>query len=50
LGNLSATITFEIRAEREGYERLFSHEARVLLDRLVDRSRTDRSRPHAIPE
>jgi len=43
-------IRFDIRAEREEYERLFSHQARVLQDRLVRRSRNDRTRQHAIPE
>jgi hypothetical protein len=43
-------IRFDIRAEREECERLFNHQARVLQDRLVRRSRTDRTRQHAIPE
>jgi hypothetical protein len=43
-------IRFDIRAEREEYERLFKHEARVLQDRLVRRSRTDRTKQHATPE
>jgi hypothetical protein len=43
-------IRFDIRAEREEYERLFKHPARVLRDRLVRRGRTDRTRQHAIPE
>jgi hypothetical protein len=41
---------FDIRAEREEYERLFKHEARVLQDRLVRRGRTDRTKNHAITE
>lgn len=43
-------IRFDIRGEREEYERLFCHQARVLQDRLARRSRTDRTRKHAIPE
>ena len=43
-------IRFSLRAERKEYERLFKHQARVLQDRLVRRGRTDRTRPHAIPE
>ena len=42
-------IRFDIRAEREEYERLFNHQARVLQDRLVRRGHTDRTRQHAIP-
>jgi hypothetical protein len=38
---------FDIRAE---YEWLFKHPARALQDRLVRRSRTDRTRKHAVPE
>ena len=41
---------FDIRAERAECECLFKHQARVLQDRLVRRSRTDRTRRHAIPE
>ena len=41
---------FDIRAEREEYERLFKHEARVLQDRLARRGRTDRTQKHAITE
>jgi len=44
------SIRFNIRAEREECERLFKHPARALQDRLVRRSRTDRTRQHAIPE
>ena len=33
-------IRFDIRAEREEYERLFQHPARVLQDRLVRRKST----------
>jgi hypothetical protein len=43
-------IRFDIRAERAEYERLFTHQARELQDRLARRSRTDRSRRHAVPE
>jgi hypothetical protein len=43
-------IRFDIRAEREEYELLFNHQARVLQDRLVRRGHTDRTRKHAIPE
>jgi hypothetical protein len=43
-------IRFDIRAEREEYERLFQHQARVLQDRLARRGHTDRTRRHAIPE
>ena len=40
---------FDIRAEREEYERLFRHQARALQDRMVRRGRTDRTKQHAIP-
>ena len=43
-------VRFDIRAEREEYERLYYHYARVLQDRLVRRSRTHRSQTPAIPE
>jgi hypothetical protein len=43
-------IRFDIRVEREEYERLFKHQARVLQDRLARRGHTDRTRRHAIPE
>jgi hypothetical protein len=43
-------IRFDVRAEREECERLFKHQARTLQDRLARRSRTDRTRQHAIPE
>jgi hypothetical protein len=43
-------IRFDIRAEREEYERLFKHQERTLQDRLARRGRTDRTRQHAIPE
>jgi hypothetical protein len=41
---------FDPRAEREECDRLYQHSARVLQDRLVRRSHTDRTRQHAIPE
>jgi hypothetical protein len=40
---------FDIRAEREEGERLLQHQARVLHDRMVRRSHTDRTKKHAIP-
>lgn len=43
-------VRFDIRAEREEYERLFRHEARVLQDRMARRGRTDRTRQPATPE
>ena len=43
-------IRFDIRAEREEYERLFSHQARVLQDRMVRRGDTDRTKKHSTPE
>jgi hypothetical protein len=43
-------IRFDIRAEREEYERLFCHQARVLQDRLARRGRTDRTKKHAMTE
>jgi hypothetical protein len=43
-------LRFDVRGEREEYERLFKHPARVLQDRLARRGRTDRTRQHAIPE
>lgn len=43
-------VRFDIRAERAEYERLFKHKARVLQDRMVRRSRSDRTKKHAIPE
>jgi hypothetical protein len=41
---------FDIRAESGECERLLAHQARVLQDRMVRRSRTDRTKRHAIPE
>jgi hypothetical protein len=41
---------FDIRAEREECERLFLHQARVLQDRMVRRTRTDRTKHPATPE
>lgn len=43
-------VRFDIRAERAEYERLFRHQARVLQDRIVRRSRTDRTRQPDVPE
>jgi len=43
-------IRFDIRAEREEYERLFTHQARVLQDRLARRGGGDRTIQPAIPE
>jgi len=43
-------VRFDIRAEREDYERLFTHPARVLQDRMLRRSRIDRTRKPDVPE
>jgi hypothetical protein len=43
-------IRFDIRTEREEYERLFNHPARVLQDRLARRGGGDRTKKHDIPE
>jgi|GEM_PF-1690639 len=43
-------IRFNIRAEREEYERLFRHPARVLQDRLVRCGGSDRTSRPAVPE
>ncbi len=43
-------VRFNLRAEREEYERLFKHPARVLHDRLVRRSRTNRTRKPDVAE
>jgi hypothetical protein len=43
-------VRFDIRAEREEYERLFSHQARVLQDRMARRGCTDRTKKPATPE
>ena len=43
-------VRFDIRAEREEYDRLFQHQARVLQDRLVRLGGGDRTRKHAMPE
>ena len=43
-------IRFDIRAEREEYQRLFDHQARILQDRMVRRGHTDRTRNPAMPE
>jgi hypothetical protein len=41
---------FDIRAEREEYERLFHHHARVLQDRMVRRGHTDRTKKQSVPD
>lgn len=43
-------MRFDLRAERGEYERLFAHPARVLQDRIVRRSMTDRTTKHSVPE
>jgi hypothetical protein len=43
-------VRFDRRAEREEYEHLFAHPARILQDRMVRRSRTDRTRKPGVPE
>jgi hypothetical protein len=43
-------VRFDLRAEREQYERLFTHPARVLQDRMVRRSQTDRTKTPGVPE
>jgi hypothetical protein len=43
-------IRFDIRAEREEYDRLFNHQARVLQDRLARRGGGDRTNRPAVPE
>ncbi|HKV80373.1 MAG TPA: hypothetical protein VJP02_19650 [Candidatus Sulfotelmatobacter sp.] len=43
-------IRFDIRAEREEYEFLFKHPARVLQDRLARCGGGDRTRRPGIPE
>jgi len=42
--NYQPWARFDIRVEREEYEHLFNHQARVLQDRLARRGRTDRTR------
>lgn len=41
---------FDIHAEREEYERLFHHQARVLQDRMVRRGHSDRTKNPDMPE
>ncbi len=48
--NYQPWARFDIRVEREEYERLFNHQARVLQDRLARRGRMDRTRQPAVPE
>lgn len=43
-------VRFDIRAEREEYERLFQHPARVLQDRLARCGGGDRTRRPGTPE
>ena len=43
-------VRFDVRAEREEYERLFRHQARVLKDRLVRLGRGDRTKEIPIAE
>jgi hypothetical protein len=43
-------IRFDIRAEREEYEWLFNHPARVLQDRLARCGGGDRTRRPGVPE
>ena len=43
-------IRFDIRAEREEYERLFQHSARVLQDRLTRRGGGDRTKEVPVAE
>jgi hypothetical protein len=43
-------IRFDIRKEREEYQRLFNHQARVLQDRLARRGGGDRTNRPAVPE
>jgi hypothetical protein len=43
-------IRFDARAERAEYEYLFKHSARALQDRMVRRSRTNRTRKPDVPE
>lgn len=42
-------VRFDARAERQEYERLFTHKARILQDRMARRSRTDRTRKLGVP-
>jgi len=43
-------IRFDIRRERDEYQRLFQHPARVLQDRLARCGGGDRTRPIGTPE
>lgn len=43
-------VRFDIRAEREEYEYLFKHPARVLQDRLVRLGGGDRTKEIPVPE
>lgn len=43
-------IRFDIRAERQEYERLFNHQASVLQLRMVRRGQCDRTKKLSTPE
>jgi hypothetical protein len=43
-------VRFDARAEREEYEHLFRHPARVLQDRMVRCGQTDRTRKRELAE
>jgi hypothetical protein len=43
-------VRFDIRAERQEYERLFQHAARALHDRLAHSVGGDRPKQPAVPE
>ena len=43
-------VRLDLRLEREEYERLFKHPARVLQDRLVRLGGCDRTSQHGLPE
>jgi len=43
-------VRFDVRLERAEYERLFSHPARILQDRMARRSHTDRTRKPPVAE
>ena len=45
-----AQFRFDLRAEREECERLSQHQARVLQNQMVRRTRTDRTKHPATPE
>jgi hypothetical protein len=41
---------FDLRSEREEWERLYRHQARILQDRLARRGHTDRTRRVAMAD